>query len=642
MKQKLLDTLELPAGLKELSNDELTTVAHELRDELIEVMSTCSGHFASSLGATELTVAAHATFNTPHDRLVWDVGHQGYIHKMLTGRRDKLSTIRQEGGISGYLKRTESEYDAFGAGHAGTSISAAAGMAKALNDSSEKRYVVPIIGDGSLTSGMAFEALNHAGALGLPNLICILNDNEMSISPNVGALSWLFSSTVTSKTSSSMRRQFKNLHKQGYVPDFVYRAIDRAEEAAQGYFAPASLLFEAFGFRYIGPVDGHSIADLMKALEHAKNQDVPVLIHTHTVKGKGYDAAENDPLTWHAVKPFNRSKATFLSAAQKKKSVPTYSKVFAQTLTEFARADKDIVAITAAMPTGTGLDAFEKELPDQFIDVGICEQHAVTFAAGLACEGKKPVCAIYSTFLQRAYDQIVHDVCIQNLPVIFALDRAGVVGDDGETHQGVFDITYLRSLPNMTVMAPKDEGELRSMIATALDHSSGPIAFRYPRGNGVGVDLSEPITALPFGKSEVVQSGSDILFLCIGPTTYTGVEVAERLNESIGVTSTVINARFIKPLDKALLEQELERYPIICTIEDHALAGGFGSAVLEFIHDSCITMQSPLMRFGIQDNFVTHAKPEVQHDTNGCSASKIYEKLSLILKPQRRVALRDR
>ncbi len=631
---KLIDELELPAGLRKLTDEELVQVSEELRDELIDVMSGCSGHFASSLGATELTVATHATFNTPHDRIIWDVGHQAYVHKMVTGRRDKLSTIRQRGGISGFLKREESEYDTFGAGHAGTSISAAVGMAQALKSTHPERYVVPIIGDGSLTSGMVFEALNHAGDLGLGNLIVILNDNEMSISPNVGALSWLFSRTVTSKSSNTLRRKFKDLHQRGYVPNLVYKAIDRAEEAAQGYFSPASVLFEAFGFRYLGPIDGHNISDLMTALGHAKEQDVPVIIHTYTTKGKGYDAAEADPLKWHAVKPFNRSKASFISGSSKSASAPSYTSVFSKTLIELASKDSDIVAITAAMPTGTGLDAFESELPQQFIDVGICEQHAVTFAAGLACEGKKPVCAIYSTFLQRAYDQILHDVCIQNLPVTFALDRAGAVGQDGETHQGVFDISYLRSIPNMSLLVPKDENELRHALHTALEHN-GPIAFRYPRGNGVGVPLDSEYKCLPYGKAEQVSQGEDILFLCAGPTVYTAQQVSKNLFEKFGLTSSIINARWIKPLDTELLGQELEKYQTLCTLEDHALCGGFSSAVLEFINDSGIKLASPLQRFGVQDEFLPHASQKEQHDMQGYSAEKITETLEKVLEPRR-------
>ncbi|MCB0332801.1 MAG: 1-deoxy-D-xylulose-5-phosphate synthase [Bdellovibrionales bacterium] len=625
MSLKLIDSITLPEGLRDLDPEQLEQVADELRDELIDSISESGGHFASSLGTNELTVALHHSFQTPDDKLIWDVGHQGYIHKMVTGRRDRMRSIRTKGGISGFLKREESEHDSFGAGHAGTSISAAVGMALARTQKNSEQYIIPIIGDGSLTSGMAFEALNHAGALGLKNFIVILNDNEMSISPNVGALSWLFSKTVTSGTSTFARRQFKYLHQHGYVPNFVYKAIDRAEEAAQGYFAPASFLFEGFGFRYIGPVDGHNIPELLTAIENAKRQDVPVVIHARTVKGKGYKPAEQDPLTWHGVKPFDRKQATFHSSSNKP-SAPSYTSVFSKALCALAKQDKRIMGITAAMSTGTGLDKLQEELPNQFIDVGICEQHAVTCAAGMACEGLKPVCAIYSTFLQRGYDQIVHDVCIQNLPVVFAIDRAGAVGNDGETHQGVFDISYLRSLPNMTCMAPKDENELGQMLSTALS-LPGPSAIRYPRGTGIGVEIDTNYPPLSVGKAEIVQSGQTALFLCFGPTTYTALQVAERMERELGITPTVINARFAKPLDTELLQKELPHYDFLYTIEDHARLGGFGTAVLECIEEEGIHVQRLPHRFGVGDHFLAHASQTEQYRENGYDAEGIYQKV---------------
>lgn len=622
---KLIDSLKLPEGLRTLSSTELKQVATELRDELIDSVSTSGGHFASSLGALELSVALHHSFNTPDDRLVWDVGHQAYVHKMLTGRKDQLGSIRKKGGLSGFLKRSESKFDSFGAGHAGTSISAAVGMSTVLQKTNPERYTVAIIGDGSLTAGMAFEALNNAGALQLKNFIVILNDNEMSISPNVGAMSWFFSKAVTSKTSTIARNHFKNLYKKGYVPELIYKAIDRAEEAAQGFIAGPSMLFEAFGFRYIGPVDGHNIDELLTALSHAKQQDVPVLIHACTVKGKGYEPAEIDPIKWHGVNPFDRTKGEFISAKPPPpRTPPSYTNVFADTLSELASQDAQIVGITAAMAGGTGLDRFQKSHPDKFYDVGICEQHAVTFAAGLACEGKKPVCAIYSTFLQRAYDQVVHDVCIQNLPVVFAMDRGGVVGNDGETHQGVFDISYLRALPHMVLMSPKDENEFRHMLFTAVSHD-GPIAIRYPRGNGLGVELDKELKKLEIGKAEVVCRGKDVLLICFGPLVCYGETLAERLQKELGLSVTVINARFAKPLDRALLAKEIPNYATVCTLEDHAVQGGFGSAVLEFVNDEGIALRGPIRRFGVGDEYVAHASQAEQHAALGYDVKSIFD-----------------
>lgn len=623
-KEKLIETIKLPEDLRSLTLTELEQVASELRDELIDTVSASGGHFASSLGATEITVALHRVFDTPHDRLIWDVGHQAYVHKMLTGRRSKMSGIRTKDGISGFLKRSESPFDAFGAGHAGTSVSAAVGMKVALKGLDPSRYVCAIIGDGSLTSGMAFEALNHAGDLGLKKFIVLLNDNEMSISQNVGALSWLFSKAVTGETSSKARKTFKDLYRKGYVPDFLYKAIDRAEEATQGFFSSPAMLFEAFGFRYIGPVDGNNIGEVIHALENAKRQDIPVIVHCRTVKGKGYEPAEEDPIMWHGVVPFDRSKGEFKSASTPTppKKVPSYTGIFADTLIDIAKADKRVVGITAAMPSGTGLDKLQKELPEQFFDVGICEQHAVTYAAGLACEGARPVAAIYSTFLQRGYDQVVHDVCIQNLPVTFAIDRGGVVGNDGETHQGVFDIAYLRSIPNLVIMSPKDENELRHMIFTGVQRN-GPTAIRYPRGNGSGVALDANLAPLPIGKGEIIRKGEDALLIAFGPIIANALKAADILAFKHNITCAIINARFAKPLDKELLRAELPNYPIVCTIEDHAIAGGFGSAVIEFSNDEGIALQSPIKRFGVGDAFVPHATQGEQHALNGYDAESI-------------------
>jgi 1-deoxy-D-xylulose-5-phosphate synthase len=624
--KKLIDSLPLPAGLRALSTAELELVAHELREELIDTVSESGGHFASSLGSTEISVALHHVFNTPHDRLVWDVGHQAYIHKMLTGRREQLGTIRTRDGLSGFLKRNESPYDAFGAGHAGTSISAAVGMRVASEAQGLENYVVGIIGDGSLTSGMAFEALNHAGDLGLKKFIVVLNDNEMSISENVGALSWLFSRAVTGETGSRARNTVKDLYRRGYVPEVLYKAIDRAEEATQGFFSSPAMLFEAFGFRYIGPVDGHNISALVQALENAKRQDIPVIVHCRTVKGKGYEPAEHDPLMWHGVAPFDRSRGEFKSPASSATpiKVPSYTGIFSKTLTAIASQDKRVIAITAAMPSGTGLDKVKEALPQQVFDVGICEQHAVTYAAGLACEGLKPIVAIYSTFLQRGFDQIVHDVCIQNLPVTFAIDRAGVVGNDGETHQGVFDISFLRSIPSMTIMSPKDENELQHMLYTAVELGS-PVAVRYPRGNGTGVALDKELSALPIGKGEVLRRGEDVLFVCFGPVINNALVAADTLAREHGITSTVINARFAKPLDHELLRKELPLYKHIFTLEDHAIQGGFGSAVLEFASDEGLLTGSAITRLGVQDDFVTHGSQSEQQQMNGYDAASLVQ-----------------
>jgi 1-deoxy-D-xylulose-5-phosphate synthase len=629
----LIDSIKLPEGLRSLSDDELEQVAEELREELIHSVSRSGGHFASSLGVTELSVALHATFHTPQDRVLWDVGHQGYIHKMLTGRREQMHTIRRKDGLSGFLRRDESEYDAFGAGHAGTSISAAVGMALALNREDSERYVIPVIGDGALTAGMAFEALNHAGGLDLKNFIVLLNDNEMSISKNVGALSWFFSRALTGETSTAARKQVKSWYKHGYIPSFLYKAIDKAEESAQSYFSDASVLFDAFGFRYIGPVDGHNVGDLRQALQNAKRQEGPVVVHARTVKGKGYHAAENDPLTWHGVKPFDPKLAQFKKSRKTTNSPtpPSYTEVFSSTLIELCRKDPKVIGITAAMPTGTGLDELQEQLPDQFVDVGICEQHAVTFAAGLACEGYRPVCAIYSTFLQRAYDQVLHDVCIQKLPVVFALDRAGAVGNDGETHQGLFDISYLRSMPNITLLAPKDEEELRHMLHTALQWD-GPIAIRYPRGNGVGVPQSTELTPLPIGKGEYLQSGTKIAFLTVGPPAYTALTVASEVEELYGFRPTVANLRTVKPLDRAMLREIADNHDLLVTIEDNALMGGFGSFVLEELSVLEAGRAIPeVLRFGAEDRCTPHATQQEQYELHGYDANSISNALQLRL-----------
>lgn len=511
----LLDRVRSPRDLHSFSRVELHDLCAELRTELIETVSQVGGHFASSLGVVELTVGIHASFDTPQDRLVWDVGHQAYIHKMLTGRRHDLARVRQRGGISGFPKRSESEYDAFGTAHAGTSISAALGMLEASEHpfpGSGERRAVAVIGDGAMTSGMAFEALNHAGELHR-KLVVILNDNEMSIAPNVGAISRVFSKALAGSFTTFARRHFKQLVERGVIPHSFYRALDRAEEAAQGFLSTPAMLFEAFGFRYLGPIDGHDLDQVLDALDRAKQQDGPVLIHALTIKGKGYEPAEQDPVAFHGVTPFEIKGGRFKKSSTPKP--PTYTALFGSTMVELCEKDSRVVGITAAMPDGTGLAKLATEMPERFFDVGIAEQHAVTFAAGLACEGMRPVCAIYSTFLQRAYDQVVHDVCIQNLPVIFAIDRGGLVGADGPTHHGVFDISYLRCLPNLTLMAPKDELEFRDMLLTAVEYTQGPIALRYPRAETLGLEIDCEPKPLEIGKAELLRSARNARVLLV-------------------------------------------------------------------------------------------------------------------------------
>jgi len=611
----LLDSITDPSELRTLSRDDIRTLCEELRTDLIARVNQVGGHFASSLGVVELTVALHALFDTPNDRIIWDVGHQAYVHKILTHRREEILRVRKLGGISGFPKRCESKYDAFGVAHAGTSISAAAGMIEASHHKypgSKERRAIAVIGDGAMTAGMAFEALNHAGQLHR-KLIVVLNDNEMSIAPNVGALSWVFSKTVTGKLSTSARQHFKSLVEKGVIPKTFYRTLDKAEEAAQGFFSAPAMLFESFGFRYIGPVDGHNVDQLFDALERAKLQDGPVLVHALTKKGKGYKPAEADPVKYHAVGAYTLEKkkgekeaATPNKSTAKKPTAPTYTKVFGSTMVELCEANEKIVGITAAMPDGTGLTELAQKMPDRFFDAGIAEQHAVTFAAGLCCEGMRPVCAIYSTFLQRAYDQVVHDVCIQSLPVIFAIDRAGVVGADGPTHHGVFDIPFLRTLPNMTLMAPKDEAELRDMMLTCVEHLDGPTAIRYPRGQAVGVDISKAPQTLEIGKAEILvesEGRNDALLVGFGQTVPTMLAAAAILGES-GIDCCVVNARFAKPLDEKLFSSIIPNFPLVVTAEDGALQGGFGSALLELMSDN--NLDAKLKRLGIEDFFVEH------------------------------------
>ena len=591
----LLDRIASPAELKKRSVAELEELAAEIRAELIRIVTRNGGHLGASLGTVELTLALHAVFDSPRDKLVWDVGHQAYVHKLLTGRRDRFETIRQEGGLSGFLSRDESEHDAFGAGHASTSISAALGMAVAFNRTEQHdRRVVAIIGDGALTGGMAFEALNNAGIVNLP-LVVVLNDNEMSIAPNVGALSRYLDRVRTDRRYNRAKDELARLTEKLPQGELLVELGKRWKDSVKEFVYHA-MIWEELGFTYVGPVDGHDLRATIDALRQARNVEGPVFLHVVTQKGRGFPAAETDRERGHAVS------APAVPGAPP--APPKYQDVFARTVIELANEDPRIVAITAAMPTGTSLAKFESVHPDRFFDVGIAEQHAVTFAAGLAAEGLRPIVAIYSTFLQRAYDQIVHDVCMQRLPVIFALDRAGFAGDDGRTHHGVYDLTYLRCLPNMTIMAPKDENELRHMLATAVQHTSGPIAVRYPRGAGVGVPLDEPPHSLPIGRAELVREGDDVALLAAGAMVLPAERAAAVLAAD-GIRAAVVNARFVKPLDERLVLALARRCGAIVTVEESAAMGGFGAGVLETLANHGVSI--PIRVLGVPDRVFEQA-----------------------------------
>src|SRR6202167_4268875 len=565
----LLESIHIPADLRRLPVGKLEALADELRQFLIHSVSTRGGHFAAGLGTVELTIALHYVFNTPDDRLVWDVGHQAYPHKVLTGRRDKLHTIKQDAGLAPFPTRSESEYDTFGVGHSSTSISAALGMAVAAAQRGEDRRVVAVIGDGALTAGMAFEALNHAGSLPA-NLLVILNDNDMSISENVGALSNYFARVLSGRMYSHLREGGKKVLRQ--MPT-VWELARRSEEHLKGMVLPGTL-FEEMGFNYIGPVDGHDVTALVRTLRNLRKLRGPQFLHVLTRKGKGYSPAEADPIKWHGPGPFDPASGTIF---KEKSTGPSYSQIFGQWLCDMAERDPRVIGITPAMREGSGLVEFSKKFPDRYFDVAIAEQHAVTFAAGLACEGFKPVVAIYSTFLQRAYDQLIHDVALQNLPVVFALDRAGLVGSDGATHQGAYDLTFLRCIPNLVIMAPADEDECRQMLYTATTLSS-PSAVRYPRGTGPGVSLVEEMTALPVGKAQTRREGrSGLAILVFGTLLEPALKIAERLD------ATIVNMRWIKPLDEDLVITVASRHRAIITIEENATIGGAGSAVGELL-----------------------------------------------------------
>jgi 1-deoxy-D-xylulose-5-phosphate synthase len=613
----LLDGIHSPADLKKLSRAKLPQLAAEIRNRIVEVVSSTGGHLASSLGAVELAIAVHYVFDTPKDKVIWDVGHQAYAHKILTGRRTVFSTLRQHGGLSGFTRRSESPYDSFSTGHSGTSISAGLGMACANFLKNEDAKVVAVIGDGSLTAGLAYEGLNQAGGILKRDLIVILNDNEMSISRNVGALSSFLSRTFSAKKLQELRRElgffFKKLPRIG---EDIYQLAKRTEESFKSFVTPG-MLFEAFNFEYFGPINGHKIDHLIDILNNIKYIREPVLLHVTTTKGKGYAPAEKNPVYFHGCGCFDVSTGICLDRKPQK---PTYTEIFGQTLVELAQKDERVVAVTAAMPEGTGLSKFAQLFPDRFFDVGIAEQHAVTFAAGLATEGFRPVVAIYSTFLQRAYDQILHDVCLERLPVILALDRGGLVGEDGATHHGIFDYSYLRSLPNMVVMAPRDENELRRMMLTSLHHD-GPIAFRYPRGAAVGSPLDTVITPIPIGKAKVLKEGHDVVLMAVGASVIEALKAYGLLAEQ-GVQATVVDCRFVKPLDAALAIDLARRTPRILTVEENVRQGGFGSAVLEALNDAGL-ISVAVERIGLPDAFVEHGPQPLLRDRYGLNAAAI-------------------
>ena len=613
---KLLDTLRGPDDVRRLEPEELTQLAREIRALLIETVSKNGGHLAPSLGTVELTLALYHVFHFPEDKLVWDVGHQAYTHKILTGRRDRFPTLRKKGGITGFPNRFESPYDAFGVGHASTSISAALGMAAARDLDGAANHVIAVLGDGALTGGEAFEGLNNAGDLG-KKLIVILNDNGRSISENVGAMSEYLSALRLAPQYNRAKKDVEHLLKSiPHIGGKVYRTASAIKDGVRTALVPGAP-FEELGFRYIGPIDGHNLPVLIETLGQVRQMTGPILLHVHTKKGKGYLPAEEAPGKFHGIGKFDIA----TGKCPKKNGAPSYTAVFSQALVELAADHKDVVAITAAMPDGTGLAAFGKAYPERFFDVGIAEEHAVTFAAGLAAAGKRPVVALYSTFAQRAYDQILHDVCLQELPVVLALDRAGIVGQDGPTHHGLFDYSYLRHLPNMTVMAPKDEAELRDMLATALK-LKGPAAVRYPRGVACGVPLKEGFETLPIGKAEILRETGDIALLAIGSMVPRAMAAADLLQQQ-GLFVRVINVRFVKPLDAELLQQLAEDSTIrgLVTLEENVLAGGFGSAVLECLSDA--GCQMPVKRLGVGDHFVEQGTPEELLDLCGLTAEKI-------------------
>ncbi len=625
--EKIIDRIKGPEDIKKLNFDELNLLAAEIREFMLDILSKVGGHVAPNLGSVELTLALHYVFDSPRDKLIWDVGHQAYPHKIVTGRKDNFHTIRQYGGISGFLRREESPHDIFGAGHASTSLSAALGIAVARDLKGEDFKVVAIIGDGALTGGMAFEALNNIGAQ-KRDLIVVLNDNEMSIAENIGALSNYLVKLKTSRIYNRMKEDVWEL--LGKLPSSTlsYRTRDliKRVKAALENLAVPTLMFEELGYKYVGPIHGHNIKQLINTFERVKRLKGPVLVHILTKKGKGYKPAEERLELFHGLGPFHR-----ITGEPIKKSGPMkWSKIYGKTIVELAEKDEKIVAITAAMTLGTGLDLMRERFPERHFDVGIAEQHAVTFAGGLAVEGYKPFATIYSTFLQRAYDQIIHDIALQKLPVRFAIDRAGLVGEDGPTHHGAFDISYLRIVPNMVVMAPKDENEFRDMIYTASIYDEGPIAFRYPRDRVYGLELKDTFDAIPIGSWEILKDGKDIAILAVGTMVYPSLEAAKELEEELGTSVKVVNARFVKPMDTAVLFDIVDSgVKKIVTVEENALIGGFGDAVIEFLTE--IRRHIDVLRLGLPDRFIDHGARKILLQKVGLDKNGIKERVKNFL-----------
>lgn len=613
----LIKEIKSPEDLKRIPRNKLPALAEELRELIIEHVSSDGGHLASNLGVVELTIALHYVFDAPKDKLIWDVGHQSYSHKLITGRYSRFSTLRKYGGLSGFPKMDESPYDAFGTGHSSTSISAAIGMIEARDKKGARFKVIPIIGDGAMTSGLAFEGLNHAGQL-KKDIVVILNDNEMSISKNVGALSAYLSRILSGETYQKFKKETRSFIE--HIPKVggqVSKIAQRAEDSLKGFLLPG-MLFRELGYNYIGPTDGHDIEALIDALTRVKSADEPVLVHVVTKKGRGYEFSEKNPSVFHGIGPFDPDTGEAVSD----RSVPAYSELFGKALTELAKKDIRVVAISAAMREGTGLDIFAEAFPERFYDVGIAEPHAVTFAAGLASQGLRPVVAIYSTFLQRAYDEIVHDVCLQNLPVVFAIDRAGIVGEDGPTHQGLFDISFMRHIPNLLVMAPKDGTELKKMLRLALQHD-GPSAIRYPRGKArQAPEVMLADAELRMGKGEMIVDGDDLVIIAVGNAVHPALKASEMLRKD-GIGVCVINARFIKPLDEALILSVCHRTKKVVTVEENVLAGGFGSAVLECLAKADFSDVS-VRRIGIGDEFVEHGAQAILRKKHGLDEEGIY------------------
>ncbi|MEL6921003.1 MAG: 1-deoxy-D-xylulose-5-phosphate synthase [Pseudomonadota bacterium] len=614
----LLDRADTPADLRTLPEEDLPQLAEELRSELVDAVSQSGGHLGSNLGVVELTVALHHVFETPHDRIIWDVGHQCYPHKILTGRRDRIRKIRKEDGLSGFTKRTESEYDPFGAAHSSTSISAGLGMVEAARLQGLQRHVISVIGDGSMSAGMAYEAMNNAGAADARQIV-ILNDNDMSIAPPTGAMSAYLARLVSGKTYLNLRESAKQLSKR--LPKFFQDKARKTEEYTRTFFSGGTL-FEELGFFYVGPIDGHNLQHLLPVLKNARDAGVgPILIHVVTQKGKGYAPAEEAADKYHGVAKFDVITG---AQAKPKPNAPAYTKVFGGALVQEGREDDRIVAITAAMPSGTGVDIFEKEYPERTYDVGIAEQHAVTFAAGMAADGMKPFCAIYSTFLQRAYDQVVHDVSIQNLPVRFPIDRAGFVGADGATHAGSFDIAYLGCLPNMVIMAAGDEAELKHMVRTAAEHDEGPCAFRYPRGEGMGVDMPERGQVLEIGKGRIMREGGNIAIVSLGARLKEALLAAEKL-DAYGLPATVVDARFAKPIDEALIGRVAREHELVITVEEGSV-GGFGSFVAHFLSSNGYLDNGLKFRsLFLPDRYVDQASPDRMYELAGLDAQGIVD-----------------